>query len=85
LFDARNLVEAIQMTAENLEDDQREVIQTLTRLAMEKIDDVAGGAVLDPPATEKEMAQARAYIEKSGGYLRQRGGQEQAKPIATAT
>jgi hypothetical protein len=73
LFDVRNLVEAIQMAAENLEDDQREVIQT------------AGGAVLDPPATEKEMAQARAYIEKSGGYLRQRGGQEQAKPIATAT
>jgi hypothetical protein len=84
LWDARNLIEAIQMAAERLEDNQREVMQTLARIAMEKIDDVAGGSILDPPATEKDMARARAYIEKSCGYLWQRGGQEQAKPEAEA-
>ena len=67
LFVARNLVGAIQMAAENMQDDHREIIQTLTRLAVEKIDDVTGG-ILDPPVTEKQIVRARASIEKSGGF-----------------
>jgi hypothetical protein len=64
LFDARNLIGAIQMAAENIKDENREIIQTLTRLAVEKIDDVLVEGVFDSPPTKKEMAMARAFLEK---------------------
>jgi hypothetical protein len=70
LFDARNLVEAIRMIGENIQDthdDLSFVIQTTARIAMEKIDEVTGGAVLDPPTTEKQRARAVARYEKSRG------------------
>jgi hypothetical protein len=82
LFDARNLVDAIRRIAENMkdtEDDLDFVIQTVARIAMGKIDDVTGG-VLDPPATEKEIAGARILFEKSGGYRKPDADSEQAKP-----
>jgi hypothetical protein len=66
LFDARNIVTGIQLTAENMDDDDtlKLVIQSMAKVAVEKIDAVTGGAVFDPPVTEKQMAKARKYLEK---------------------
>ena len=60
LFDARNLVEAIRLIADNMLDDPDNdlglVIQTTARVAIEKIDEVTGGEILDPRPSGKQEA-----------------------------
>jgi hypothetical protein len=73
LFEAQNIVKAIGLAAENLSDDNDEfkfVIQSLAKVAAEKIDEVAGGAVLDPPVTKRQVAKARAYMERTGAFIK---------------
>jgi diphthamide synthase (EF-2-diphthine--ammonia ligase) len=80
LWDAGNL----RMASENMDDEVKYVVQTIARIAIEKINEVASGDVLSPRPTEKQMAKARAYMEKTGAYLWQRHGKEQAKPEGEA-
>jgi hypothetical protein len=68
LFDARNLVEAIRMiAAENMDDDDdlQHVIQTAARIAVEKIDEVTGGGILDTDPTDNQVAATLARLKAS--------------------
>jgi hypothetical protein len=81
LWDAGNLVEAIRRIAENMEDrggDLDFVIQTVARIAKEKINEVAGGVVLSPPPTKREIARATALLGQRGAV------REQPKPEGEA-
>jgi hypothetical protein len=81
LWDAGNLVEAIRRIAENMEDrggDLDFVIQTVARIAKEKIHEVAGGVVLSPPPTKREIARATALLGPRGAV------REQPKPEGEA-
>lgn len=72
LFDARYLIEGLRLVAENMrdQDEMKCLIQSLAKVAVEKIDAVMGGAILDLPATKKQVARARAYLEKTGAYVK---------------
>jgi len=65
LFDARNLIDALRLAAKDLKDDQGNhglVIRSVAAFAMEKIDDVTGGAVFDPPPTPRDIAKAKVAL-----------------------
>jgi hypothetical protein len=69
LWDTGNLVEAIRRIAENMEDrggDLDFVIQTVARIAKEKINEVAGGVVLSPPPTKKGNSQGDGTFGAAG-------------------
>ena len=68
LFDVRNLIEGIRFVAEAMDDcdELKLVIQTAARIAVEKVDEVTGGVVFDPPWTERQIARKRAELEKRG-------------------
>ena len=72
LFDARYLIEGMRLAVENMsdEDEMKCLIQSLAKVAVEKIDAAMGSAILDPPATKREMDRARAYMEKTGASTR---------------
>jgi hypothetical protein len=54
------------------------VIQTVARIAKEKINEVAGGVVLSPPPTKREIARATALLGPRGAV------REQPKPEGAA-
>jgi hypothetical protein len=70
LFDARNLVIAVSRvmssefdgTLENESDELYFVIQSLARIAVEKIDKVTAGNVIDPLLTKEDLAEAAALM-----------------------
>jgi hypothetical protein len=72
LYEARDFVEALRLASESMSDgdELKSVIETVTKAAVQKIDAATNSAALDPPITKRQVAKARAYLEREGAFIK---------------
>ena len=73
LFDIRNLIDGVRLLAETMDDrdDLKLVMHSAARVSLEKVDEVTRGEIFDPPATERQMVEARASSKISAFTFRE--------------